>query len=119
MGFLSLFRKKSGPAASAGQAGDGIDPGLMYCPQCNGEYRAGIVRCAACEIELISGAQRLAGLQGQSRRSAGRFMAITAADTLVTLRRGQLNEIKFFHNLLAAAHIPSIIGGEAPSGRKG
>lgn len=119
MGFFSLFSKKSGPAASAGPSGDEIDPGLMYCPQCHGEYRAGFVRCATCEIELISGAQRLARLQGGSRRSAGRSQAITAADTLITLRRGQLNEIKFFHKLLAAEGIPAIIGGEAPSCRKG
>jgi len=119
MGFFSLFSRKTGSAPDAGAAGNGIDPGLMYCPQCHGEYRAGFVRCATCGIDLISGALRLARLQGGSRRSAGRSQAITAADTLITLRSGQLNEIKFFQKLLAAEGIPAIIGGEAPSCRKG
>lgn len=24
----------------------------MYCPECGGEYRAGIVRCPTCEVDL-------------------------------------------------------------------
>ena len=56
MGIFSWFRKKDGPAAGTGPGVDTIDPGLMYCPQCHGEYRAGFVRCAACDVELVSGA---------------------------------------------------------------
>jgi hypothetical protein len=25
----------------------------MYCPQCEGEYRAGIRRCPTCEVDLV------------------------------------------------------------------
>lgn len=119
MGIFSIFRRKSGPAADSGRAGDGIDPGLMYCPQCHGEYRAGFVRCATCGIDLISGALRLARLAGGNRRSAGGSMEIAAEDTLVTLRSGQLKDLKHYRKLLAAEGIPAIIGGEASACRTG
>jgi hypothetical protein len=119
MGFFSLFRKKSGAAAGPGPAVDSIDPGLMYCPQCHGEYRAGIVRCAACDVELVSGAGRLARSGGGNRRSAGPLLEITAEDTLMSLRRGQLKDIKYLKKLLAAEGIAAIIGGEDSSCRTG
>ena len=114
MGIFSWMRKKSGAAA----AGD-IDPGLMYCPQCHGEYRAGIVRCAACEVELVSGAERLARRGGGGRRAVRGTEAITAADALISLRRGQLKDLKYLRKLLAAEGIPSIIGGEGTACRTG
>ncbi|MGB5233484.1 MAG: hypothetical protein WBN83_18395 [Desulfoprunum sp.] len=120
MGILSLFRRKTGPAAGGGTAGAGIiDPGLMYCPQCGGEYRAGFVRCATCDIDLISGALRPARLRGGNRRAERGSEEITAADPLVTLRSGQLKDLKYYRKLLAAEGIPAIIGGEASACRTG
>jgi len=119
MGIFSWFSRKDGPAAGPGPAGDTIDPGLMYCPQCHGEYRAGIVRCAACDVDLVSGAGRLARSGGGSRRSAGPVLEITAEDTLISLRRGQLKDIKYLKKLLAAEGIAAIIGGEEASCRTG
>ncbi|HSO08352.1 MAG TPA: hypothetical protein VLR45_00020, partial [Desulfoprunum sp.] len=105
MGIFSWFRKKDGPAAGTGPGVDTIDPGLMYCPQCHGEYRAGFVRCAACDIELVSGTLRLARSGGGNRRSAGPVPEITAEDTLISLRRGPLKDIKYLKKLLAAEGI--------------
>ena len=119
MGIFSWFSRKDGAAAGTGPGVDTIDPGLMYCPQCHGEYRAGFVRCAACDVELVSGTLRLARQRGGNRRSAGPVLEITAEDTLISLRRGQLKDIKYLKKLLAAEGIAAIIGGEEASCRTG
>lgn len=112
MGLFSLFRKKEESAGDIGRKGSGIDPGLKYCPQCGDEYRAEIDRCAGCGVELISGVQRLAMEQARNRGRTGRSMEIAAGEALVTLRSGQLKDIKVLQRQLADERIPSIIGGE-------
>jgi uncharacterized protein (UPF0212 family) len=112
MGFFSLFRKKEGSAGDVARAGSGIDPGLKYCPQCGDEYRAEILRCAGCAVDLITGAQRLAMEQARSLGRASRSMEIAAGETLVILRSGQLKDLKLLRKQLADEGIPSIIGGE-------
>ncbi len=116
---FSFFKKKTGQADPASQVVAGIDPELQYCPTCGGEYRADIERCAVCQIDLISGAQKLALLQHTDRQFSSRSMEITAEDKLITLRKGQVKDIKYFQKLLADQRIPSIIGGEADACRKG
>ena len=112
MGFFSLFKKKDGSAGDGAQPGSAIDCGLKYCPQCGDEYRAEIVRCAGCNVDLITGTERLAMDQARNRGRTDRSMEIVAGDTLVTLRSGQLKDIKLLQKQLAGERIPSIIGGE-------
>lgn len=112
MGFFSLFGKKEGPIDEAAHPDSGIDPGLKYCPRCGDEYRAEIARCAGCSVELITGVQRLAMEQARNRGRTGRSMEIAAGETLVTLRSGQLKDIKVLQRQLADERIPSLIGGE-------
>ena len=118
-GKFSFFKKKTEQANPATAVVAGVDPELKYCPSCGDEYRADIERCAACQIELVSGAQRLALLQHKDRQFTSRSMEIKADDKLLTLRKGQVKDIKYFQKILADERIPSIIGGEADACRKG
>jgi hypothetical protein len=118
-GKFSFFKKKTEQEDPAAKAVGGIDPGLQYCPKCGDEYRAGIVRCAACQVDLISGAQQIALVHGREQQKFKRSMEITAGDKLVTLRRGQIQDMKYFQKLLADERIPAVIGGEADACRKG
>jgi len=78
---------------------------LKYCPLCRDEYRAEILQCAACGVELLSGdeMQRKNGdLEGQQGATA----RIEEGDTLVALRKGSLLDMKGLRNVLAGAGIP-------------
>lgn len=118
-GKFSFFKKKTEQASPAKAAVAGIDPELQYCPTCGGEYRAEIERCAVCEVALISGARKIALLQEKEQRYLSRSMEIAAEEKLLVIRKGQINDIKYFQKLLADERIPSIIGGEAEACRKG
>lgn len=118
-GKFSFFKKKTEQAAPNVQVVAGIDPELQYCPACGDEYLADIERCATCEVDLISGAQKIALAGNAEQRLSSRTMDITAEDALVTLRKGQIKDIKYFQKILADQRIPSIIGGEADACRSG
>ncbi len=118
-GNFFFFKKKTEQVDPAAKAVGGIDPELQYCPKCGDEYRVGIVRCAACQVDLISGAQQIALLQGRDQQKLSRSMEIIAEDKLVTLRKGQVQDMKYFQKLLADERIPAVIGGEADACRKG
>lgn len=118
-GKFSFFKKKTEQAAPKTEIVNGIDPELKYCPSCGDEYRADIERCTPCQVDLISGVQKIALLGQTARNLASRSMDITADDKLVTLRNGQIKDIKYFQKILAEQRIPSVIGGEADACRKG
>ena len=118
-GIFSFFKKKTEQADPVARAVAGIDPDLQYCPSCGGEFRADITRCAVCQVDLISGVQQLALVQGRDQQKFNRSMEITAGDKLVTLRKGQIQDMKYFQKLLADERIPAVIGGEADGCRKG
>jgi len=96
-----------------------IDPELQYCPQCQDEYRAGIVTCASCAVELLSGQQMLDMIERQKNRLAGRSMEITPEDELVDIMKGQVINIKNVKSMLKHAGLPSIIAGDSSSCGKG
>lgn len=93
-----------------------IEPELMYCPQCNDEYRAGIEKCASCEVDLLNGVEMLARLEG---KSSVRNMEISADDQLVDIIKGQIINIKNLQSLLKSEGFPSIIAGDSNSCGKG
>ncbi len=88
-----------------------IDPDLKYCPRCNDEYRADIVSCAECGVELLTGLQMQAMLD-ERRRRAGRPTEISPGEELVDVRRGPVLQIKELQVLLREQGIPSLVAGE-------
>jgi hypothetical protein len=119
-GKFSLFKKKADKNKSpVAHVMHGVDLELKYCPGCGDEFRADIEHCQTCKVDLISGAQKLALIQQKDRRFSERSMEIASEEKLVTLRKGQINDMKYIQKLLADERIPSIIGGEAEACRKG
>ena len=97
----------------------GVDVEMGYCPRCGDEYRAGIRRCAACDVELIPGAEKLRELQQRAQKLASRTMTIGPGDELVAIRNGKLKDLKPLQVLLARETIPSRLTGEAGGCAKG
>lgn len=84
---------------------------LKYCPLCKDEYRAEITRCAACSVELVWGEKML-----QEKAEAGGEPVgnteITPEDTLVTLMKGSVLDMKNLKAVLARKHIPAILAND-------
>lgn len=96
-----------------------IDPELKYCPSCQDEYRADIVVCASCDVDLISGAKMIEAQQQKDQRMAERSMAIAPEEELVEIMKGAVLNIKQIQSKLAGEGIPSIIAGDSNSCGKG
>jgi uncharacterized protein (UPF0212 family) len=96
-----------------------IDPDLNYCPKCDEEYREDFNTCAACNIALISGAERLAMEEAEKTKLASRSMDISPDDELANIRKGSLGEMKQLQALLGSANIPSLVAGDDSSCGKG
>jgi len=95
------------------------DPDLNYCPQCDEEYREDFDTCAACNISLIPGTEKLAMEEAAKNKLAARSMDISPDDELVNIRKGALGEMKQLQAVLGAANIPSLLAGDASSCGKG
>lgn len=89
-----------------------IDPDLKYCPQCDEEYMAGIENCAACEVRLLTGQERLALEETRQRRLESRGVELSVDDDLVNIHRGPLSEIRHMENLLATENINTLVAGD-------
>ena len=85
-----------------------IDPELKYCPDCKDEYRSDFSICAACQKELISGADLLA-TDSKKEPEVQASVEITADDTLVVLQRGSLLDMKNMKRILVKASVPAIL----------
>jgi len=96
-----------------------VEPDMQYCPQCQDEYRAGVVVCATCGVELISGVQMQELLDRKNKRTAGRATAITPEDELVDIIKGKIINVKSVQSLLSSEGIPSLIAGDSASCGKG
>lgn len=90
-----------------------IDDELRYCLDCEEEYRAEIEQCADCGAALITGLAFQAMQDEKDRVLAGRSMEIHPDDELVTVRKGQIVQMKGLQNLLAKASLPSILSNNA------
>lgn len=119
--FRKLFGLGGGPAKKhdSEAARLGIDPDMRYCPSCGDEYRADITTCAGCQVELVSGAEKLAEAKRQVKDFTSRSMEIGAGDPRVAVRGGKLRDLKPYQLLLAKERIPSLLTGEAGDCRKG
>ena len=96
-----------------------IDPDLNYCPECDEEYREDFDTCAACNISLISGTERLAMEEAAKTKLSLRSMDISPDDELANIRKGSVGEMKQLQALLGSANIPSLVAGDNSSCGKG
>jgi hypothetical protein len=86
-----------------------IEPDLKYCPQCKDEYRAEIIKCAACGIVLLTGAELLEGKKRKIDQRNSRLGALTVNDDVVAVHQGSASELKVFEKLLAQENIGAMI----------
>lgn len=91
------------------------DPELKYCPVCDEEYRADIKSCVSCDVDLVSGREKIAAEEVVQQQRAARSMELSAEDDLVNIRKGSLLEMKTLQQTLAREHIPALIAGEKKS----
>lgn len=89
-----------------------IDPELKYCPECGDEYMPEALQCAACDIELLTGA-RLIELQEERRRMLeNRGKEITAEEEVVDIRKGAVFEMKQWQARLQGEGIASLLASD-------
>jgi uncharacterized protein (UPF0212 family) len=96
-----------------------IDPDLKYCPKCNDEYRAEIVQCASCGIDLLSGAELLDAQSKQNAHRNNRLGALTADDEVVSIHQGSGSELTVFEKLLQQENIGAMIVDKSQGCGKG
>ncbi len=121
--FLKFFGKKPErndlAAIDRAAISHGIDTEMNYCPSCGDEYRADITTCAVCDIALVSGVEKLAGMQAAQQAFGRRSMDISPEDALVNIRKGSIKDMKALRRLLAAERIPALLAGDADGCAKG
>ncbi|MBU0485587.1 MAG: hypothetical protein KKB30_13865 [Proteobacteria bacterium] len=96
-----------------------IDPDLKYCTNCKDEYRADIIKCGVCGLDLLSGTELLARQKTENQARANRTLEILPGDELVTIQRRPLNDLRVFENLLKADGIGCLLAGDENSCGKG
>ena len=96
-----------------------IDPDLQYCPQCGDEYRADIITCAACNLSLVSGGQRLLEEEQQRAVLENRPGVISEGDEVVTIYRGSLVDLKHMETVLGSERIGCLVIADEQSCGKG
>lgn len=96
-----------------------IDPEMRYCLRCNDEYEPEIVTCGGCGQALLSGVEVLALRQGGGQRQAKRKGPLTAADSIVTVFKAPLADVKRIERQLQRENIGAMIAGSGPSCGKG
>ena len=106
-GKLSLFKKGDSNDSAMAEGGEVF----KYCPSCGDEYRAEIIRCVACDVELVfRNGSRSPGTC--SLLDSRELIKISAGDDLALIKRGRLADVKELKRLLEKARIDSIIVGE-------
>jgi uncharacterized Zn ribbon protein len=96
-----------------------IDPELKYCPKCKDEYMPHAEKCAACEIELVSGNFLLEQQKEKERKFTARGQGLSEDDDLVIIHKGSMVEMKHLQELFEAERISSLIIGDDQSCGKG
>lgn len=100
-------------------AGTVSEPHLKYCPECGDEYRPEFNHCAICKIELISAATEKNRHTLTDNKKKNRSLHISPEDELVTMRRGNLLEMKNLQRLLKAEIIGSLLVEDRSGGGGG
>lgn len=92
-----------------------IDPELNYCPRCGDEYRAEITTCAACGVDLVLGRTILAATTA-TEADISNIMPIGPDETVVSVRRGPVRQIRELRDFLWSRGLPSLIFKEQGGG---
>ncbi|MFT5698907.1 MAG: hypothetical protein ACI8ZB_001763 [Desulforhopalus sp.] len=120
--FLKFFGKKKSAdiaGASDGQLVHGIDPEMNYCPDCEIEFRGDITMCPTCDVQLMTGKEKIQLFDVQSQSLTTRTMEMSPEDELVSIRKGPLKDIKVLQKILKKERIPSLLAGDEGSCGKG
>ena len=92
---------------------------LKYCPQCRDEYRADVVRCGVCGIDLLTGAQMQSLEEGKEQKRQHRPGELTPDDDIVAIHKAPLSEIRHLEALLREERIACLVAGDEQSCGKG
>lgn len=94
----------------------GVDLDMNYCPKCDEEYRPGIEQCVHCEIPLVSGQLKHQAVKAQTIAYSNRSMDISPSDSLVTLEKGPMKDMKQLKRILEKEKIPAVLASDGPGG---
>lgn len=89
-----------------------IEPDLQYCPRCGDEYRADILTCATCEVDLLSGVAYKERVEQKEGKKKQRVFKITDDDVLVAIQKGPVLDIRQLQALLQQERIASVAVNE-------
>lgn len=92
-----------------------IEPELKYCPRCDDEYRAEIEKCAGCDVDLITGQQKIELEEERQRKLASRNGELSPDDDLVIARKGAVGDLRRLADFLEKENIGSLIAGDIKS----
>jgi len=96
-----------------------FEPDLKYCPQCRDEYRAEIVRCAVCGVELLLGSEMVNLDNGKQMQRERRTDALSPTDDLVAIHKAPIADIRHLEELLRHERIICLVSGDEQSCNKG
>ncbi len=111
-----IFGRKKNSEKKRDLAHQAVDVAMKYCPQCGDEYRASVAMCYNCQVELLSGEEKLRQIAQQEQQRTSRSMDIGPDDQLVALRSGSLQDLKPLRILLGKENIPALLTGEQGGG---
>jgi len=92
-----------------------IDPELKYCPECEDEYRAEIEKCASCDVDLITGQQKMEMEEARRRKLESRTKELNPDDDLVIVRQGSLPDMQYLADILDKENIGALLMGDKKS----
>lgn len=92
---------------------------LKHCPECGDEYRPEFSHCALCQVPLVSVDKEKNNQLQNDKKKSNRNLQISPDDELVTMRRGNLLEMKDIQRLLQKEIIGSLLVEDRSDCNKG
>ncbi len=96
-----------------------FEPELKYCPKCKDEYRSEIIKCASCDLLLLTGKEMMGQEDERLEKLNQRSMEFSAGDKMATIFRGSHVEIKALEDILKGERIASLVKGDEDGCGKG
>ena len=114
MFFKKIFGIGKTGADLAREEVEAVDTDMNYCPVCDEEYRPDITSCVHCDVELVSGRIKHEALKVRADVHSRRSMDISSDDSLVTLEKGDMKDMKHLKNVLAIHTVPALLTSDGP-----